>query len=432
MSSPPPAAAESPAPGTREELLKLLDRESAIARATQGRLAVLVIELRRVDRLQALLRGPSPAATMELVLDRLRKALRPEDRLAALGDEQVCIVLPRMTHPSQAVLAAVKLLRALDRPIADNEGSAVLRPCVGIATTPEHGYDPAQLLMAADVSRQIAATREEGYHVYQGEDTVESQIYRGLDLDLERAIRANELELAYQPEIQLASGRAVGVEALLRWRHLKAGDVAPATIIGIAERTGLIGALTFWIFNAALRQLAQWRAADITPRIAINLSASTLGDRELPAIVDQSLKTWGVNPDQVVLEVPEEAMLAIVEAERQQAILTRLEAVGVQLSIDDFGSGYTSLAQLRRLPFDEIKIDRPFVLALLEERADAALVRSAIDIAHNFDLRVVAEGVESAEVLDELKRLGCDLVQGHLLSAPLPPAAFREWWSKHA
>jgi EAL domain-containing protein (putative c-di-GMP-specific phosphodiesterase class I) len=261
---------------------------------------------------------------------------------------------------------------------------------------------------------------------------VESQIYRGLDLDLERAIRANELELAYQPQVQLASGRAVGVEALLRWRHLKAGDVAPATIIGIAERTGLIGALTFWIFNAALRQLAQWRAADIAPRIALNLSASTLGDRELPAIVDQSLKTWGIAPDQVVLEVPEEAMLAIVEAERQQAILTRLEAVGVQLAIDDFGSGYTSLAQLRRLPFDEIKIDRPFVGALLQERADAALVRSAIDIAHNFDLRVVAEGVERPEVLEELRRLGCDLVQGNLVSPPLPPAAFREWWSKHA
>ncbi len=426
------AAADTPQPGTREELLKLLDRETAIARATSGHLAVLVIELRRVDRLQALLRGPSPAATMELVLDRLRKALRPEDRLAALGDEQVCVVLPRLNHPSQAVLAAVKLLRALDRPIADEGGSAVLRPCVGIATLPEHGYDPAELLMAADVSRQIAATREEGYHVFQGEDSVESQIYRGLDLDLERAIRANELELAYQPLVHLASGQPAGVEALLRWRHLKAGDVPPVTVVGIAERTGLIGALTFWIFNAALRQLAQWRAADISPRIGINLSASTLTDRELPAIVDQCVKTWGINPEQVVIEIPEASMIAIVEAERQQAILTRLEALGVQLSIDDFGSGYSSLAQLRRLPIDEIKVDRPYVAALLTERGDAALVRSAIDIAHNFGLRVVAEGVERSDVRDKLERLGCDLIQGNLLGAPMPPAAFREWWAKHS
>src|SRR5687768_10787598 len=176
---------------TRDELLKLLDRETAIARATEGRLAVLILELRRVDRLQALLKGPAPAMTMTLVLERLRKALRQEDCMAAISDEQVCIILPRLSHPSQAVLAAVKLLRALDRPIAHEGGSAVLRPCVGIATLPEHGYDPAELLMGADVSRQIAATREEGYHVFHSEDVVETEVYRGLDIDLERAIRAN-------------------------------------------------------------------------------------------------------------------------------------------------------------------------------------------------------------------------------------------------
>src|SRR3954471_8831604 len=183
-------------------MLRLLDREAAIARATDGRLAVLILELRRVDRLQALLRGPAPATTMTLVLDRLRKALRPGDRMASIGDDQVCVVLPRLAHQSQAVLAAVKLLRALDRPISHEGGSAVLRPCVGIATLPEHGYDPAELLMAADVSRQIAATREEGYHVFQADDAVEAEVYRGLDLDLERAIRANELELHYLPQIE--------------------------------------------------------------------------------------------------------------------------------------------------------------------------------------------------------------------------------------
>src|SRR5687767_7501208 len=234
MSNPPPAdtgtvtAEASP----RDELLRLLDRETAIARATEGRLAVLIIELRRVDRLQALLRGPAPSMTMSLVLDRLRKALRPEDRIAALSDEQVCVVLPRLAHPSQAVLAAVKLLRALDRPIAHEGGTAVLRPCVGVATVPEHGYDPAELLMSADVSRHIAATREEGYHVFQAEDRVETEVYRGLDLDLERAIRANELDIHYQPQIEVKTSKPVGVEALVRWRHIHAGDIPPETIVG--------------------------------------------------------------------------------------------------------------------------------------------------------------------------------------------------------
>jgi EAL domain-containing protein (putative c-di-GMP-specific phosphodiesterase class I)/GGDEF domain-containing protein len=433
MSAIPPAgqaiASENPQRSAREEMLRVLDRESAIARATDGRLAVLIIELRRVDRLQALLKGPEPAMTMELVVDRLRKALRPEDRLAALSDEQVCVVLPRLAHPSQAVLAAVKLLRALDRPIAHEGGSAVLRPCVGVATLPEHGFDPAELLMAADVARHIAATREEGYHVMHPEDRVETEVYRGLDLDLERAMRANELEVHYQPVVALPGGRPVGVEALVRWRHLKAGEVTAPTIIGIAERTGLIGALTHWILNAAVRQCAQWKAAGIAPRLSLNLSLATLTDRELPAIVEQSLRTWGLDARSVTLEVAESAM--IVDAEHSVAVLTRLQGVGVELSIDDFGSGFSSLAHLRRMPLAELKIDRPFVHGMLEDKGDMAVVRSAIDIAHHFGLRVVAEGVESEAVGAELARLGCDLAQGHAVSPPLAPAALPEWWSKN-
>ncbi|HXN15361.1 MAG TPA: GGDEF domain-containing phosphodiesterase, partial [Usitatibacter sp.] len=333
-------------------------------------------------------------------------------------------------HSSQAVLAAVKLLRALDRPLAYEGGTAVLRPCIGIACLPEHGLDPAALLMGADVSRHIAATREEGYHVFQTEDAVETDVYRGLDLDLERAIHANQLTIHYQPQIELASGRAVGAEALVRWHHEKAGDVPPGNLVGVAERTGLIGALTFWILNAALRQGARWRDEGLAPQLAINLPTSMLTDRELPAVVDQSLKTWNIAPETVTLEIVESALMA--EAERSVAILTRLKGVGVQLSIDDFGSGFSSLSNLRRFPLDEIKIDRPYVGALCNSRGDGALVRSAIDLGHHFGLRVLAEGVEERDTWEELKRLGCDRAQGFLVSVPLPDAAFRQWWIAHA
>ena len=425
-SSPQPAAPASASEATRQELLKLLDRETAIARATDGRLAVLIVELRRVDRLQALLRGPSPSTTMELVLDRLRKALREEDCVAAISDEQACVILPRLAHSSQAVLAAVKLLRALDRPIAHEGGSAVLRPCVGVSTLPEHGFDPAQLLMTADVARHIAATREEGYHVYQGFEAVEDEVYRGLDLDLERAIRANELEVWYQPQLELESGIAVAAEALVRWRHLKAGEIPPTTVVGIAERTGLMSALNFYILNAALRQASQWRAQDIAPQIAVNLSIGMLTDRELPSMIDQALRTWGAEASQLTLEIAESSMIA--DAERSGAVLTRLKALGVRLSIDDFGSGYTSLAHLRRLPIDELKIDRPFVGRMLEDEGDRALVRSAIDLGHHFGMRVVAEGVETPAVRDAVSAAGCDVIQGNLVSLPLRPPAFRDWW----
>jgi EAL domain-containing protein (putative c-di-GMP-specific phosphodiesterase class I)/GGDEF domain-containing protein len=422
----PAAPPETLDPGLREEMLRMLDRESAIARATEGRLAVLIIELRRVDRLQALLKGPPASITMALVIDRLRKALRPEDRLAPLSDEQVCVVLPRLAHPSQAVLAAVKLLRALDRPIAHEGGAVVLRPCVGVATLPEHGFDPAELLMSADVARHIAATREEGYHVMHADDRVETEVYRGLDRDLERAVRANELELHYQPIVELASGKAVGVEALVRWRHLKAGEVDARTTVGIAERTGLIGTLTHWVLNASLRQAAQWRAAGMTPRLSVNLSLTMLADRELPALVDQSLKTWGVPAADLVLEIAESSV--IVDAERAVAILTRLHGIGVALSIDDFGSGFSSLNHMRRFPLDELKIDRPYVRGMLEDRGDMAVVRSAIDLGHHFGLRVLAEGVETEACHAELARLGCDLAQGHAVAPALSPAALRDWW----
>jgi EAL domain-containing protein (putative c-di-GMP-specific phosphodiesterase class I) len=220
----------------------------------------------------------------------------------------------------------------------------------------------------------------------------------------------------------------VGVEALVRWRHAKVGAIPAATLVGIAERTGLIGSLTFWIFNAALRQARQWHDVGIAPRLSVNLSVASLTDRELPALIDQGIKTWGVPADSVVLDIAENAM--IVDAERSVAILTRLKGVGVQLAIDDFGSGFTSLGHLRRFPFDELKIDRPYVGAMLAERGDMALVRSAIDLGHHFGMRVAAEGVEQPETREELKRLGCDLGQGNALSAPIAGPHLHDWWSR--
>jgi EAL domain-containing protein (putative c-di-GMP-specific phosphodiesterase class I)/GGDEF domain-containing protein len=419
--------ASAPGDGAREDLLRFLDREAAIAQATKGRLAVLLVELRRVDRLQALLKGPPASVTLSLVVERLRPALRPEDRIAALSDEQVCIVLPRIAHPTQAVLAAVKCLRALDRPIAHEGGTAVLRPCVGIATVPEHPADPGQLLMAADVARRIAGTREEGYHVFQSEDSVEAEVYHGLDIDLQRAIRANELEVHYQPQVSLADGRPVAAEALLRWRHPTSGPIAPTTIVGIAENTGTIGSLTFWVLNAVLRNAAQLAKDGILPRFSVNLSTRTLVDHELPDIVEQALGTWGVPPERITLEITESSMIG--DAERTMAMLTRLKGTGVQLAIDDFGTGYSSLAYLKRFPVDELKIDKLFVSGLLTDRGDHQIVRSVIDLAHNFELRAVAEGVEEEPSRAELARMGCDLVQGYLISRPLPEREFRTWWS---
>jgi len=220
----------------------------------------------------------------------------------------------------------------------------------------------------------------------------------------------------------------VAMEALLRWTHPTAGAVNAAQIVGIAERTGLLGSLTLWVLNTSLRIAAGWRAAGpAAPRRAVNLAVRSLVDRELPELLDQALRTWGVSPHSLILEIPESAMIA--DAERSVAILTRLKAVGLQIAIDDFGSGFTSLAQLKRFPIDVLKIDRPFVAGLLHDPGDRAVVRSAIDIGHHFGLQVAAEGVERIEIRETLATLGCDLAQGNAIAPPMSEERLRDWWA---
>jgi EAL domain-containing protein (putative c-di-GMP-specific phosphodiesterase class I) len=214
----------------------------------------------------------------------------------------------------------------------------------------------------------------------------------------------------------------VGAEALLRWKHVKAGELPPLTVVGIAERTGLIGSLTFWVLNAALRQAAEWKGVGRTLRIAVNLATSTLTDRELPAVVDQCIRTWGVSPSDLTLEIAENAMIA--DAERSVAILTRLKALGVRLAIDDFGSGFSSLSHMRRFPLDELKIDRSFVSGVDTDPDNAAIVIAIIAMAHCLGLSVVAEGVETQAQHAFLKDKSCDECQGFLFAKPMPAEAF--------
>jgi EAL domain-containing protein (putative c-di-GMP-specific phosphodiesterase class I)/GGDEF domain-containing protein len=427
-----PTIAESGSPAgqsrddAREELLRILEREATAAREANGRLAVLIIELRRVDRLQALLQRPPSSAILSIAIDRLQAVLRVDDRVAALSEESVCLILPRISHPIQAVLAAVKCLRALEAPFVSNGETSVLRPGVGIVTVPEHPADPARLLVAADAASRLAITREESYHVYMPADAAQAEAGRSLELDLEHALRANDLEVNFQPQVDLRTGKAVGAEALLRWNHPSAGRISPERIVVLAENTGHIDSLTFWVLNAVLRNATLLARDGILPRFSVNLSTRVLVGSELPDIVAQALDTWNVPPGRITLEITESAMIG--DEEKCLALLQRLRTIGVELSIDDFGTGYSSLAYLKRFPLDELKIDQEFVGTLLQDRGNQRIVRTVIDLARNFDLRTVAEGVKDQATADELGRMGCDLLQGYHISPPLYEHEFRDWW----
>ncbi len=410
-------------------LLELLRRELDVAQREHGIIAVLLLELRRANRLDAITGGPHTDVIFEHARLRLERLLRDTDRYARISSEQICLVLPRLTSSTQSVLAAVKILTTLQKPYGVDNQSVLVRPHIGIATFPEQGQDSDQLLMFADIAARIASTHEEGYHIYRAEDHVETEVYRGLDVALARAIKANEIQVHFQPQIEISTRRCLAVEALLRWSD-PGGRVIPAgTLIGIAENTGQIAPLTLRVLNTALRNLAEFVRADINIGLSVNLSTRTLADPEFPAVVQQCLQTWSVKPERLTFEITEGSMIR--DAEGTLKMLIRLRDLGVRLSIDDFGTGYSSLAYLQRFPLNELKIDKQFVLNMRKTRGDRQIVRSVIDLAHNFELRAVAEGVEDQETCDLLQELGCDLAQGFLFSRALPGAEFIDWYRRH-
>ncbi|MEO6421170.1 MAG: EAL domain-containing protein, partial [Candidatus Nitrotoga sp.] len=302
----------------------------------------------------------------------------------------------------------------------------MLRPHIGIANFPELGRDAGQLLMYADIASDIAATNVQGYHVYQPEDRIKTETYSGLDIELGKAIKANELHVHYQPQINIQTGRCISIEALIRWTAPGQRVINPATLISIAENAGLIDTLTLWILNTALRHTAAFLKVGIDVGISVNLPPKLLEDKELPQLIQQALDIWDIPASSLTLEITES--LIINDFESSLVMLSRLRELGIRLSIDDFGTGYSSLAYLKRFPVQELKIDILFIKNILKSREDKHLVHTIIELAKNFNLTTVAEGVEDQETADLLLDLGCDLVQGYLYSRALSETDFISWY----
>ena len=245
--------------------------------------------------------------------------------------------------------------------------------------------------------------------------------------ELRDAIEQNQLVLHFQPKLELKTGRIVGTEALVRWQHPRLGLIPPDRFILAAEQTGLIGPLTRWVLIDALTRQQGALREGMRLRVSVNLSARSLHDPHLPKMIAAALAATGTEPGQLMLEVTESAI--VLDPKRAEENLVTLSRMGTLLSIDDFGTGYTSLASIKRLPINEIKIDQSFVTRMLTDKKDAMIVRTVIELGHNFDLTVVAEGVETKEVLDALAALGCDQVQGYFISKPLPSDLLKNWFS---
>jgi diguanylate cyclase (GGDEF)-like protein len=406
------------------------------ARRSGEGVCVLLMDLDRFKEVNDTLGHHIGDRLLEQVGERLRTELRASDTVARLGGDEFAVLIPGLSDPDMALSFAAKLRAALDEPfVLDDRIQTHAEASVGIALYPEHGTTADELVQHADVAMYAAKYAHSGAAVYDRDDDQSSPERLALIGELRGAIGRDDLVLHYQPKVDIdAPGdAALAVEALVRWEHPVHGLVPPAEFIPLAEHTGLMRPLTLWVLETALRQLCTWRAEGLDLAVAVNLSAANLADAELPRDVEALLERYGIASDHLTLEITESTAMA--DPTRAVAVLQRLSEIGVGLAIDDYGTGYSSLAYLKSLPVTELKIDRSFVMRMSSDAGDAVIVRSTIELGHNLGLRVVAEGVEDVRTLASLKRNGCDFVQGFEISRPLiasaVPAWFESWRGRH-
>ncbi len=411
----------------RADLKPALSNAIDYGRMSQRLVAVLMVKLVRADKLDAIVGVPT-IDVMRRAIKRLPDILRGADRLVQISDDKICIMLPNLKSETQAWLAASKIQQTLEAPFSFNESLVSIRPVVGIACFPNHATTPEELIIRADIAMQVARSRDIAKYVFQPEDKRFEEVYSGFEDDLREALRTNQLELYYQPQIDFKTGKCNSVEALLRWQIPQRGFISPAAIIQVAEASGLIGTLTSWVLNTSLRQQNDLRRNGIDLNMSVNISTVNLADTELPDMVGQAIGTWQADPQKIMIEITESS--TINDIDYSLTILQRLKETGLKLSLDDFGTGYSSLSYVKRFPLDEIKIDKLFVQNMCETKKDQQIVRSVIDLAHHFELSVVAEGVEDDATYRDLKKFGCDVAQGFVISKALPYDALLSWMKK--
>lgn len=360
---------------------------------------------------------------------RLRAHVREGDTIARLGGDEFAVLLPDVGDLATATVIAGALQVALERSFQVEGVGLDVEASIGIALSGEHGDDATTLLRHVDIAMYVAKSQNLGVFAYDSDSDGHSPERLALLGELRRAIENRELCLHYQPKVRISTGEVIGAEALVRWEHPTRGMIFPDDFIPIAEHTGLIRPLTTYVLAAALAQVKVWSDAGRALPIAVNLSARNLLDDGLPRQVAELLTAHDLPASLLKLEVTESAIMA--DPPGAARLLRELADLGVEISIDDFGAGYTSLGQLKNLPVTEFKIDKSFVMNMNRDASDAMIVQSVVDLGHNLGLTIVAEGVEHADALAQLSAYGCDAAQGYHLCRPVPAEAFYEWLTNY-
>ncbi len=407
------------------------DVAAAIAEARQltRRFALFVIDLDHFKEINDTLGHPVGDQMLSMLGPRLMVLLdAQQETIARLGGDEFAVLSRSVQTSAQAEALAQRLLVAIRQPFAVNGVCLEIGASIGVVFYPEHGTDASTLLRRADIAMYQSKKSRNGYALYRVEDDLHT--VRRLDLlnELGSAIRNRQIILHYHPKIDLKENTLCGLEVLCRWPHPRHGMVPPDEFIRLAEMGDLIKPLTALVIDEALAQWVRWAQHGFRPTLALNLSPRNLVDDAIVVDMTDALKRHGVPAEFVELEVTEGAFL--LDPERALALLGRLRALGLSLSIDDFGTGFSSLSYLRRMPISALKIDKSFVLGMAENSADKTIVNSTIHLAHNLGLSVIGEGVETEALRDILVTLGCDVGQGYWFARPMPAAEVLPWCAR--
>jgi len=392
-------------------------------------IALIMLDLNRFKEINDTLGHHTGDQLLQQVGSRLSRLIRQTDTVARLGGDEFAILLPNMQE-SKVLDMAAKIHQALEQVYEVDDHALYVGASLGVAIYPQHGSNPETLLQHADVAMYMAKRSNDGIAVYDIEKDQHSIGQLSLLSELRLALDSDGLDLHYQPKISLTDNAIVGVEALLRWNHPTWGYIRPDKIIPLAEQTGLIKPLTQWVLNKALRQCHSWQQRGLDLKISINLSVWDLHDSMLDVKIHDALNRWQIPSSWLQVEITESAMMA--DPGRAREVLKRLDEMDVEISVDDYGTGFSSLAYLKQLPVDVLKIDKSFVMDMNIDENDAIIVRSTIDLAHNLGLKVIAEGVEDKDTYDLLAILGCDYIQGYFAKEPVSAGMLETWLKETA
>ncbi|MGD8572924.1 MAG: EAL domain-containing protein, partial [Gammaproteobacteria bacterium] len=407
----------------RERLAQALQ----LASRRQELAAVIFLDLDHFKDINDTLGHDAGDELLVSVAERLKKCVRAEDTVARLGGDEFTIILGRIKHKEEAATVAQKIIDVMSQPIPLENNDVIVTTSLGIATYPTCGTNPEALIKNADTALYSAkAQGRSNYQFYEAQMNIAVSERMMMINDLRHAVQRQEFILYYQPKLSAAHHTVIGMEALLRWNHPQSGIIMPAQFIPLLEETGLIIPIGKWVLHTACEKNQAWIQAGLPPvPISVNISARQFNQRHLVSTVADVLEETGLAPHYLELEITESALLE--NANSACDTLQELHNLGVQLAIDDFGIGYSSLHYLKQFPINTLKMDRTFIKGIVADADAAAIVDAIIGLGHSLRLKVVAEGVETENQLSYLQSYGCDEVQGFYFSCPIPSDDCEKW-----